>query len=146
MEIQQKLERVQRFEVSFREKRDKDWDTYQAAKTRASDLFWDIKCWSRQQFGDSRVFPWEYETFKKYRDERKAKKRQEWETRFRFGTWFMQTSLGSDYGEYSCDKCGRTFYHSPCTIYLAKEKIHNCACGHCANYYAGRNGDKEIYY
>lgn len=146
MELTEKLDRVTKLEKSLREKMTKDWDTYRPAVQRASNLFFDIKCWARQKFASGQVFHWEYDSYKKWRAEKKAEKKKVFETTYRFGVWFMQTSLGADYGEYTCQKCKRTFYHSPCEIYLAKEKLYNCACGYCTNYYAGMNGQNEIYF
>ncbi len=47
--------------------------------------------------------------------------------------WYMQTSLGADYGSFTCDKCSDLFYHSPSTIYYNHEVKYACCCGDCTN-------------
>jgi hypothetical protein len=47
--------------------------------------------------------------------------------------WFMQSRLQADYGSFSCDICGRNFYHSPSIIYYNHAVKHNCCCGYCTN-------------
>lgn len=78
--------------------------------------------------------------------EKKEQKKLDFQNKFRFQIWFMQTTLGADYGQFECNKCGRIFYHSPTRVYKAKQKLFNCACGHCVNNMASSNGDEEIFY
>ena len=50
-----------------------------------------------------------------------------------FSPHFMSDSLGADYGEFDCEICHNTFYHSPSTIYQGETELHDCVCGHCTN-------------
>lgn len=47
--------------------------------------------------------------------------------------WYMQNSLEADYGSFTCDKCGSSFYHSPSTIYYHHVVKYHCCCGYCTN-------------
>lgn len=53
--------------------------------------------------------------------------------RHTYELWFIQSSLGSDYGVYVCERCRCMFYHSPSTIYYNHEVKHECCCGYCTN-------------
>jgi hypothetical protein len=75
----------------------------------------------------------------------KEKRRQNFLNKHRYATWFMQTSFGSDYGSYSCDKCGRTFYHSPSTITKAAKEVYHCCCGYCTNEIIKRDWNEQPY-
>lgn len=71
--------------------------------------------------------------WKRKETDRKEQGRQKFLTTRYFAPWFMSNSLGADYGEYVCDNCNRTFYHSPSTITKAGKKIISCCCGYCTN-------------
>lgn len=77
---------------------------------------------------------------------RKAENKEKFMNLRRCTIWFMSESFGADYGEYKCDKCGRTFFHSPATIRLAGKVLYDCCCGHCTNDIMFRDWGKEIYY
>jgi hypothetical protein len=50
-----------------------------------------------------------------------------------YDLWFMQNHLSDDYGSFTCDICGREFYHSPSIIYFDSVPKYNCCCGVCVN-------------
>lgn len=91
---------------------------------------------------DSDMIRCEYEV----RLERKARGRQDYLNKHRYTPWFIQTSLGADYGTFVCDRCGGTFYHSPSTITLADKTVHKCCCGHCTNTIINRDWHEEPYF
>ncbi len=59
--------------------------------------------------------------------------------------WFMQSSLQADYGFFSCDICGRNFYHSPSVIYYDHMEKHRCCCGYCTNAIIYRDWGEKPY-
>ena len=69
----------------------------------------------------------------------KAERKAKFDSTYRVSLWFMQNSFGADYGIYVCDRCSRTFYHSPARVYLGKELKYDCTCGHCTNLLTGKN-------
>lgn len=68
----------------------------------------------------------------------KAEKKQRFLNDPKFSMWFFSGSLGADYGSFQCEKCSRTFYHSPATITIGKETKYVCCCGHCTNEIIGK--------
>jgi hypothetical protein len=61
--------------------------------------------------------------------------------------WFMSDSLEADYGQYTCDRCQREFYHSPSTITSrAGTTVYTCCCGHCTNALLGRDYAGQLPY
>lgn len=82
----------------------------------------------------------------KYRLERKEEKRKEFESKHKYAPHFMQTTLGADYGQFTCDRCRGMFYHSPSTITRGSKTIYECCCGHCTNTLIYSDWNKEPYF
>ncbi len=80
-----------------------------------------------------------------WRIKRKEERRIKFETLHRISVWFSHTSLGTDYGQFTCEKCGYTFYHSPSSVKLGKLQRYVCICGECVNAILKRDGLKEIF-
>ncbi len=74
-------------------------------------------------------FTWHSRAKYEYRQKRKEERRN----KHIYSPWFMQTSLGADYGEFRCDRCHTRFYHSPSSIRLGAEQKYHCICGNCTN-------------
>lgn len=82
----------------------------------------------------------------KTRLEIKAEKRKEFESKHKYAPHFMQTSLGADYGQFSCERCKSKFYHSPSTITRGSKTIYEYCCGHCTNTIIYSDWNKEPYF
>jgi hypothetical protein len=90
--------------------------------------------------------PWVAERDWEIKKAIKEERRQKFLSRHLYSPWFMQTSFRSDYGSFSCDKCGSSFYHSPSEITLAAEMKYKCCCGHCTNEIIKRDWDETPYH
>lgn len=100
-----------------------------------------------RKFGTGRMwFEQTAEQWKQFRAELKQKRRLEFESCVKVAVYFMSESLRSDYGTFTCSKCGSTFYHSPCNIYRGANMERENVCGHCANTILTNNGQETIYY
>ena len=81
-----------------------------------------------------------------FRATQKAERKKKFETIHRISVWFGHTSLRSDYGSFSCQKCGYNFYHSPSRILFGKDEQYNCVCGDCVNSILVRDGLKPAFF
>lgn len=128
----------------YRENNDK---SFRARKQENIDKFWE----RRNRYWDTfkrwtplyRQFPAriDYEL----RLEKKEERRIEFQTKHTYSMWFFSNSLGADYGQYQCNNCQRTFYHSPATIKLAAKVVYACACGYCTNNIIERDWNETPY-
>lgn len=118
------------------------WKLYTKLIKRCSDLAYRIRKGKRAFEKDTCTDEFEYNVKQRI----KAKNREEFETLHRYGPWFMQCSLRSDYGTFTCDKCGSTFYHSPSTITKGVKTIYECCCGHCTNSIIQRDHDQTPFH
>lgn len=73
------------------------------------------------------------ERWAKHRAQRIEEGKKRFLTSYTYSLWFLSNSTTADYGEFECDSCGRTFYHSPSTIRKAGKLVYNCCCGRCTN-------------
>lgn len=120
---------------------------YYSLSRRASDLAYNVR---RRFLYDKSIIDWgdadrakiEYEV----RLKRKAEGREIFLSRHKYALWFLGASLGADYGTFTCDKCGFTFYHSPSTIKLAGKVVYDCCCGNCTNSIINRDWGEEPYF
>jgi hypothetical protein len=98
------------------------------------------------KFGDEIFFKdFENKSILSFRKNEKEKRRIKFETLHRISVWFSHTSLNADYGKFTCEKCGYTFYHSPSGVSLGKIKQYVCICGECVNAILRQDGIKEIF-
>lgn len=131
------------------EKRDDYWEKkkmYLASMERINRLLWayhnrNTDAGLRKSI-DAEFVRSEYEAFLK----RKEAGKEKYLTSHKFLPWFLSGSMNADYGSFSCDKCGATFYHSPSTILLAGKEIYHCCCGHCTNRIIKGEGGEEPYF
>lgn len=86
------------------------------------------------QFGEvSPVSEWLKSQYKRAEVERIESGKQKFLNMHFYSPWFFGTSLSGDYGTYTCDRCGRTFHHSPSKITRAAKTVFECCCGYCTN-------------
>jgi len=98
------------------------------------------------RFGDESILKdFENKSAINFRKTQKEEKRIKFETQHRIQVWFGHTSLGADYGKFTCEKCGYTFYHSPSGVKLGKVQKYVCICGECVNAILKRDGLKELF-
>jgi len=117
---------------------------YNKFERRCRDLA--IRLQFPHKFGDvSILHESETKTDIAWRIKRKEEKRILFETQHRIQIWFGHTSLGADYGKFTCEKCGYTFYHSPSGVKLGKVQKYVCICGECVNAILKRDGLKELF-
>jgi hypothetical protein len=152
MSTDAKLQRLQALYTSLTAKAKTAYTKYERARSpRMQDRWWeiyrrysalnmyrrahDLADMIRYNNGCRPIYgaAWWAESQYKSRLDWKEKKRIEFLTKRRYSVWFMQRSLSADYGTFTCDKCGSTFYHSPSIITKAREELYHCACGHCTN-------------
>lgn len=126
-------------------KGDLDDNDYWRLQRRTTEVY-SLVVRRKREFDQSDLHQWSYEWYVNERASRKAYGKKRFETEYQFSPWFMQVSLGADYGEYTCEECRRTFYHSPCRLYLAGKEKKGCLCGYCANSYAISNNQSKIYF
>lgn len=81
------------------------------------------------------------ERIKKQKEEAKNK----FDSRYRISLWFYSESLTADYGTHQCDKCSRTYHHSPSEVYLGAKKEYSNACGYCVNNLLEFNRQETIF-
>ena len=140
-----KMMRARKFETE--EFHSEKYKLYYLLSSRASDLAYNIR---RHFLYEKRITDWgDAENIKmdyRIRLSKKAKGRENYLTKHKYGLWFLGSSLGADYGEFTCDKCGCTFYHSPSEITLAGKVVYNCCCGHCTNSIINRDWGEEPYF
>lgn len=140
-----KMMRARKFETS--EFHLEKFNLYHSLSRRASDLAYNIRRHllydkSITDWGDAESIRIEY----RLRLDKKAKGRDNYLTKHKYGLWFLGSSLGADYGEFTCNKCGCSFYHSPSEITLAGKVIYKCCCGHCTNSIIKRDWGEEPYF
>ena len=106
---------------------------FRAFSNRAFHLIFDVR--NPKKFGDHKFsfLKLTPEEWRKGEEKRKAEGREKFETLHTYSTWFYGTGLYQDYGQYTCDKCGRKFYHSPSIIRRAAKEVYHCCCGYCTN-------------
>ncbi|WP_338765915.1 hypothetical protein WAF17_02650 [Bernardetia sp. ABR2-2B] len=97
------------------------------------------------KLGDKDILAQTQKEYKRRVAERKKEGKEKFDNSYRAIPLFWQTSLGADYGEFICEHCKSTFYHSPSELYLGKDKLYNCICGHCVNIKMSQNGQEEIF-
>lgn len=98
------------------------------------------------QFGEvSPVREWTKNQYKRAEIERVESGKQKFQTLHYYVPWFFGTSLRDDYGTYTCDRCGRTFYHSPSKITKAAKTVFTCCCGYCTNEIISRDHGSSPY-
>lgn len=99
------------------------------------------------KFGDISIFKeMENKSELNFRSTRKAERKAKFETIHRISVWYGHTSLGADYGSFSCQKCGYNFYHSPSRILFGKDEQYNCVCGDCVNSILRHDGLKPVFF
>ena len=67
--------------------------------------------------------------------EQKKERKERFENTHHRILWFMNDSLNADYGEFTCEDCKRTFYHSPREIHKGMQRVKKCVCGYCSRKY-----------
>lgn len=127
---------------------DKHFETYKMYRDfsyRAQNLIFSLR--RAEKFGDGRQwFEMDGKRYKEFRAERKAERKLKFEQNYRVHLHFMSQSLHADYGTFNCDKCDRTFYHSPAVVYKGSEKKYDNCCGHCVNNMMHWNRQDEVYH
>ena len=127
---------------------DKHFETYKMYTDfsyRAQNLIFSLR--RAEKFGDGRQwFEMDGKRFKEFRAEIKEERSLKFEQNYRVHLHFMSESLQADYGTFNCDKCDRTFYHSPAVVYKGSQKKHSNCCGHCVNNLMNWNKQDEVYY
>lgn len=76
----------------------------------------------------------------------KLEAKQKFESTYRIALWFYSESFNADYGTHQCDKCSRTYHHSPSEVYLGANKEYSNACGYCVNNLLDFNRQETIFY
>ena len=67
--------------------------------------------------------------YKERIEKQKLEAKEKFESNYRIALWFYSESLTADYGTHQCDKCSRTYHHSPSEVYLgAKKEYSNQSC------------------
>lgn len=147
VEILNKIHRKFRHRETHPKNRKGDLDDhdYWKLQRRTTEVY-SLVVRKKRLFDQSDLHQWSLEWYLSGLKNKKEYGRQKFETQYQFSPWFMQASFGSDYGEYTCEECRRTFYHSPCALYLAGKQKKNCLCGYCANSYATSNNQEKIYH
>lgn len=119
---------------------------YSSCETRARDLAYEI----RKGLTEKRIRDWADKTWidceYAARLQRKKENKAQFQARHKYSLWFIQNSLGADYGVFCCDKCGCTFYHSPAEITLAGKVEYKCCCGNCTNRIIKADWGEEAYF
>lgn len=117
---------------------------YSDLSSRVTTLIFSLR--RNDKFGSGRNW-WEVnaQEYKKRKLQEKENRKQEFENNYRVFLHFFQNSLRADYGTWICDKCARTYYHSPSDVYLGTKKKYESCCGHCVNTLMIRNGQDEVY-
>lgn len=127
---------------------DKHFETYKMYRDfsyRAQNLIFSLR--RSEKFGDGRQwFEMDGKRFKEFRAKIKAERKLKFEQNYRVHLHFMSQSLHADYGTFNCDKCDRTFYHSPAVVYKGSEKKYDNCCGHCVNNMMHWNTQDEVYH
>lgn len=111
---------------------------------RADDLAYRIEYPAFFPFNNSVVAKSHYAA----RLERKAKGKEKYLEDLkkpRYSMWHIGNSFSADYGEFVCDKCGDTFYHSPSTITQDKTELYHTCCGYCTNNIIGAYWNSKPY-
>lgn len=130
------------------ETQDFHWEKYKLYSSfscRCGTLIFALK--SSDKFG-SEYSEWLRQTPEEYKERVKKRKdegRLKFESQYRVYLHFFQNRLGADYGNFECDKCERTFYHSPSEVYKGKEKKYSNCCGNCVNSIMRRNQQEEVF-
>lgn len=159
---QQRISRIRELIDLLEAKKDLYFNKYLRAKTDSKQDYWYNKYkilrkvisqyWQNNywvfegQFMSSGVLrAWRISDHKRTESERIKLGKEKFETMHFYSTWFFGTSLTDDYGTYACDRCGRTFYHSPSKITLAAKTVYECCCGHCTNEIISRDHQSTPY-
>lgn len=164
MSVDIKLKKLQDFSQRVNEKRDfhhKKWDRARKSETmdfhfkryrlfdnisyRITKLFFSLR--RNRRFGE--VSEWmkaDPEFYKKQKRKSKEEGKLKFDSNYRVYLHFMSESLSADYGTHTCDKCSRTFHHSPATVYLGKKKKYSNCCGYCVNNMLSWNRQELVYH
>jgi len=117
---------------------------YSDFQGRAMKLSFAIR--SQRKFAEQLLYKTTPEDYLKWKKTHKEKGKLKFQSTYRVFLHFFSESLHADYSTFSCDSCNRTFYHSPSTVYLGKDKKYSSCCGYCVNTMMQRNGQEEVYY